>query len=158
MHIDILGTPYNIKFCTDKEYPKLESRGADGLCEQYSKEIIIRTGYEDDPDCFSNITDYREKVLRHEIFHAIFHECGLDKYSDDETLVNFLAIQYPKIKAIMDKAKDIHKEVIEGNRRVQLNVDVNVDNAELNKLADSIKTSVNKLCNESVKTVRYDNI
>ena len=121
MHIDVLGTPYNIKFNTDKEYPKLQTRDADGLCEQYSKEIIIRTGYEDDPECYNNITDYREKVLRHElfhaIFHAIFHESGLDKYSNDEDLVNFLALQYYKIESIMNKAKKLHKEVIEGSKK-----------------------------------------
>lgn len=112
MHIDILGTPYNIKFCTTKECPKLDIQDADGLCEQYSKEIIIRTGYEEDPACFNNIIDYREKVLRHELFHAIFHECGLDKYSNDEDLVNFLALQYHKIVSIMDKSKQLHNEVI----------------------------------------------
>lgn len=119
MHIDILGTPYNIKFNTDEEYPKLNSQDADGLAELYSKELIIRTGYEDDKSCYNNILDYREKVLRHEIIHAIFHESGLQNYCDDEALVNFLAIQYPKIKAIMDKAKEIHNEVIEGNRQCQ---------------------------------------
>ena len=112
MHIDILGTPYNIKFATSKEYSKFDIRDADGLAELYSKEIYIRTGYEDDPNCFNNITEYREKVLRHEILHAIFHECGLDKYSNDEDLVNFLALQYNKIVDIMNKAKDIHNEII----------------------------------------------
>lgn len=112
MHIDILGTPYNIKFQTSKENPKFDLLDANGLCELYSKEILIRTGYEDDPGCFKNITQYREKILRHELFHAIFHECGLDKYSDDEELVNFLALQYNKIVDIMEKGKELHKEVI----------------------------------------------
>lgn len=115
MYIDILGTPYNIKFNTEQEYPKLGNNN--GLCELYSKEIIIKTGYEDNPNVFNNITDYREKVLRQEIIHAIFHECGLDNYCDDEVLVNFLAIQYPKIKGIMDKAHTIHNEIIEANKR-----------------------------------------
>ena len=117
MHIDILGTPYNIKFCTSQEYPKLDTRDADGLCEQYSKEIIIRTGYEYESGCYNNILDYREKVLRHELFHAIFHECGLDKYSNDEDLVNFLALQYGKIVNIMNKAKELHTEVTEGSKK-----------------------------------------
>ena len=113
MYIDILGTPYNIKFVTGKEYPKLDLQDADGLTELYSKEIYIRTGYEDDPGVFNNIIEYREKVLRHELFHAIFHECGLDKYSKDEDLVNFLALQYNKIVSIMNKAKEIHKEIVD---------------------------------------------
>lgn len=112
MHIDILGTPYNIKFATRKEYPKFDIAEADGLAELYSKELYIRTEYEDDLNCFNNITDYREKVLRHELFHAIFHECGLDKYSEDEELVNFLALQYHKIVDIMEKGKELHKDVI----------------------------------------------
>lgn len=111
MHIDILGVPYNIKFQTEKENPKLND--CNGLCESYSKEIIVKTGYEDDPNCFNNIIAFREKVLRHELFHAIFHECGMDKYGDDEDLVNLLAVQYEKIVSIMNKAKEIHKEVIE---------------------------------------------
>lgn len=115
MHIDILGTPYNIKFMTEKENPKLNDRN--GLAELYSKELIIKTGYEDDFNAYNNITEYREKVLRHEILHAIFHECGLDKYSNDEDLVNFLALQYNKIVDIMNKAKDIHNEVINYKER-----------------------------------------
>lgn len=117
MHIDILGTPYNIKFQTSNENVKLDTLDANGLAELYSKELIIRTGYEDDPNSFKNITEFREKVLRHEVLHAFFHECGLDCYGDDKTLVNFLALQFPKMQAIMEKAKDIHKEVIEGNKQ-----------------------------------------
>lgn len=117
MHIDILGTPYNIKFCTSREYPKFDIQNADGLAELYSKELYIRTGYEGEPQCYNNIVDYREKVLRHEVFHAIFHECGLDKYSDDEDLVNFLALQYSKIKCIIDKAEQLHKEITEESRK-----------------------------------------
>lgn len=116
MHIDILGTPYNIKFATSKEYPKFELLDANGLGELYSKEIYIRTGYEADPNCFNNITEYREKVLRHEILHAIFHECGLTNYTEDETLIEFLAVQYPKIQAIMENVHKIHNEVIEANK------------------------------------------
>lgn len=119
MHIDILGTPYNIKFQTESENPKLSTLNANGLAELYSKELIIRTGYEDDLNSFKNITKFREKVLRHEIIHAIFHESGLDCYGDDETLVNFLALQFPKMQAIMDKLKQLHKEVIEGNKQCQ---------------------------------------
>lgn len=122
MHIDILGTPYNIKFETDSENSKLSALDANGIAELYSKELIIRTGYEDDPKCFKNITDFREKVIMHEVFHAIFHECGLDCYGDDETLVNFLAVQYPKIERIMDSARKIHEEIIERNKQYPLEV------------------------------------
>ena len=112
MHIDILGTPYNIKFQTPQENPKLDTLDANGLAELYSKELIIRTGYEDNPQSFKNVTEFREKVMRHEVVHAIFHECGLDCYGDDETLVNFLALQFPKLEAVMHKVHELHTEVI----------------------------------------------
>lgn len=117
MYIDILGTPYNIKFQTPQENPKLDIADANGLAELYSKELIIRTGYEDDPNSFNNVTEFREKVMRHEVIHAFFHECGLDIYSDDETLVNFLALQFPKLEAVMHKVHELHTEVIEGNKQ-----------------------------------------
>ena len=117
MHIDILGTLYNVKFQTNDECSKLNTQDADGLAELYSKELIIRTGYENNKNCYNNITAYREKVLRHEIIHAIFHESGLQQYCDDELLVNFLAIQYPKIKEIMDVAKEMHEEIMKGSEK-----------------------------------------
>lgn len=114
MHIDILGTPYNIKFMTEKENPKLND--CTGLAELYSKELIIKTGYEDDFNAYNNITAFREKVLRHEILHAIFHECGLTNYTEDEVLIDFLAVQYPKIQAIMEDVHKIHNEIVEANK------------------------------------------
>ena len=113
MHIDILGTPYNIKFQTDEENNKLKAANADGYAELYSKELIIRTGYEDSPTAYKDIVKYREKVLRHEVIHAFFHECGLSDYTDDEKLVDFLALQFPKLVEIIKQAQDIHEEIME---------------------------------------------
>ena len=36
------------------------------------------------------------QVLRHEMVHAMFYECGLTDYMRDETLVEALACIYPK--------------------------------------------------------------
>lgn len=50
----------------------------------------------------SEATDYERalrfnEVGRHEIFHAFFDESGLEGYSEDEQLINWLAVQSPKI-------------------------------------------------------------
>lgn len=37
------------------------------------------------------------EVVRHEAIHAFFHESGLDGYSADEQLVDWLAMQFPKM-------------------------------------------------------------
>ena len=109
MKLNILGTEYKIKFQTQKENPKLTD-DVNGLAELYSKELIVKTGYENNPACYDNITAYREKVLIHECMHAIFHESGFSKYTEDEDLVEFLAQQYGKIKNVVETAKGIHKE------------------------------------------------
>ena len=87
--INILGASYGVKFRTEELFPKLKLLEADGLCELYSKDIIIRdysneqTGKE-----FDNFEEYEKKVLRHELFHALFFEAGLNNYCEDELLVN----------------------------------------------------------------------
>lgn len=93
--VDILGTQYEVITQTEKENPKLKD--ANGLCEVYSKRIILDVSSKDDEMAFENIDKFYSKVVRHEIVHAFFHEAGLDKYMDDETLVDVIAILMPKI-------------------------------------------------------------
>jgi len=51
----------------------------------------------DDDDAMDiKMKRYRE-VLRHEITHAFFSESGLDGYCIDETLVDWIAKQFPKL-------------------------------------------------------------
>ena len=98
--VNILGTEYEIVEQSEKENLKLKN--ANGLCEYYARKIIIDNGesWENDPIVFENIEEYKKKVIRHEIFHAFFGESGLRNNSDfgeNEELVDWLAIQSPKI-------------------------------------------------------------
>ena len=96
MKVNILGTPYNVIFDDKTDTDKY------GICERYSKEIFIyRKSFigEDTCKCVEKTMD---KTVRHELFHAIFHEAGLDEYCEDETLVDCLAILYPKIQQIIE--------------------------------------------------------
>lgn len=104
--VDILGTKYEIVTQKVSENPKLEN--ANGLCEYYSKKIVIRD-FEDerkDAMCFENLEEFEQKVLRHEIIHAFLAESGLRSNSDwaeNEEMVDWFAIQFPKIlKAFID--------------------------------------------------------
>jgi len=50
-----------------------------------------------------NLTD---RIFRHELVHAFFYESGLDTESDfarDEILVDFLAMQIPKLAKLFEK-------------------------------------------------------
>ena len=91
--VSILGTTYTIV-----EKPL---KDCDGYCDKTTKDIAIAVK---DDDCeLGNFEEYRKKVLRHEIIHAYHHESGLDNnfenkpYGFSETLVDWFAIQSPKI-------------------------------------------------------------
>ena len=105
MKISILGTEYEIVKTDSEHCPKLKE--ADGLCEWVAKKIIFTDSYRDEEDVLDNIDGYIHKVLRHEAFHAIFAEMGMRKYFEDEELVDMLAMQYPKIRKVMDACDGI---------------------------------------------------
>ena len=106
MIIDILGTKYKVKFQSEKENKKL--KGCNGLCEYYSKELIVENmkHLENDISAFNNIMDYQNKVLRHEVIHAFLAESGLrgnSTWAENEEMVDWLAIQFPKIQKVFEK-------------------------------------------------------
>ena len=104
MTVNILGTDYEVVIQTEEENPKLSD--ANGLCELYSHKIVIRDieKIKEEPNCFENIEDYQKKVVRHEVIHAFFAESGLrgnSDYAENEELVDWIAIQIPKIVKVM---------------------------------------------------------
>lgn len=98
---NILGTTYTIKELSVSEDPMLES--CDGYCDKTSKKIVVSKKA---ADC--NLDDfecYKRKVMRHEIIHAFLFESGLHENfthsaGHDETYVDWIAAQYPKIAAV----------------------------------------------------------
>lgn len=103
--VNILGTKYSIMFKNIKDDKYLKE--SDGYIDKTSKKIVI-CNKEDD-----NELDYFEvhqrKVLRHEIVHAFFFESGLAEnienlhYGVSETMVDWIAIQFPKIYKIFEQ-------------------------------------------------------
>lgn len=95
--VNILGTEYEILNQTIAENPKLKD--ANGLCEFFTKQIIIDVA-EPDPNTFDNLAAFNRKVYRHEIIHAFLGESGLREYMSDEVLVDWMAVQFPKIAKV----------------------------------------------------------
>lgn len=97
LKISILGTEYDIDKRRVEDDILLESR--DGYCDNTTKSIItciLR------PELGSSVDVESEtkRLLRHEIIHAFMYESGLDensKWGTDEELVDWIAIQFPKI-------------------------------------------------------------
>lgn len=106
MIVNILGTEYQILVQNKKENPKLED--ANGLCEHYSKKIILDdlVDAREDVMCVEKVEEFEKKVLRHEIIHAFLGESGLrasSEWAENEEMVDFFAIQFPKILKVFEK-------------------------------------------------------
>lgn len=109
MVVDILGTNYTIK-----QDDSLIDSMADGLCKSYSKEITHRGAKDmlckDDPIEVKNVRF--SEVLRYELIHAFFCEAGLNNYSNDEILVDWIAKQFPKMLKAMESCGALTREEI----------------------------------------------
>lgn len=104
MIVNILGTDYKIKHLSEKEYEKLKILEANGLAELYSKELIIESNMDDGSGtAYANLSEFENKVIRHEIIHAFFHESGLVDYCKDEKLVDWMALQVPKMLKVFQE-------------------------------------------------------
>lgn len=97
MKVNILGTEYTVH-----EDNELEKLGLDGCCKKYDKEISIRSieNMLEDGDCYESKLERHCEVMRHEIVHAFFSESGLDDFSNNEQLVDWIAMQFPKMEKV----------------------------------------------------------
>lgn len=96
MKIDVLGTPYEI--IVDKS-DYLQGINADGVDKNYSKTILVRDldDYLDSDATTDEKEARRKETLRHEITHAFFSESGFRGYYNDEILIDWLSVQFPKM-------------------------------------------------------------
>ena len=98
MKINILGTEYDFETTSAKEDVRL--CGNDGYTDFYEKAIRVENDYNtNDPSIVKDLGEYQAKVARHELVHAFFFESGLRDWAEDENLVDWLAIQFPKMLA-----------------------------------------------------------
>jgi hypothetical protein len=113
MNINVLGTEYELIRGKEADYPKLKNFG--GYTETQTKKIIIKAEFDHDIMNLEGIdTLYVSKIMRHEITHAFLFESGLDCNSEwgrDETLIDWIAIQIPKICGVMAKAECLQSAV-----------------------------------------------
>lgn len=92
---NVLGTDYTVKIISNDErddFPDM-SEDMDGYCNHYTKEIVVVR----EDDDMQGYDEYVNQVVRHELVHAYLYESGLHEYSTDETLVDWMAIQVPKM-------------------------------------------------------------
>lgn len=102
MTVNVLGVKYDIKESNKLDDYNLESN--DGYCDHSTKSIVIDT-FQESPDSMKDLESYRKQVIRHELIHAFLYESGLDacSWARDEQIVDWIAIQFPKLKEIFEK-------------------------------------------------------
>ena len=102
--IKILGTEYEIVQKDRSEDPLLEER--EGYCDNSVKKIVI-CNIKKERGSKEDLKTVKRKILRHEIIHAFFFESGLDvnsEWGSDETLVDWIALQFPKMEKVFKAA------------------------------------------------------
>lgn len=101
---NILGEKYTINLNTPREI----LTDCDGSCSRYDKLIsmVDRNEIFDGSGTEKGRRKRYAEGLRHEIIHAFFEESGLDNYSEDEELVQWLAIQFPKLIKVFEDVDD----------------------------------------------------
>jgi len=100
--INILGTDYDLAGATYDNDKLLADR--DGYVDKLNKHIRYETKIE---DAIANPEIYTKAVIRHELVHAFFYESRLDGYCRDEALVDWIALQLPKILKVCQQAEVI---------------------------------------------------
>lgn len=112
--VDILGTKYFIYYLGYDEDPRFKVNGWQAFVGTTSKMIavgILRTFPEMRAVDDDTLKEVEKKNLRHEIIHAFLNESGLDAnthaprcpWTQNEEMVDWFAIQMPKIYAVFEK-------------------------------------------------------
>lgn len=102
--INVLGTNVKIVFRKEAEDPKLEELM--GYYDSSVSMIVVKIP-EGDKFSLANLENCQMKTLRHEIIHAFLYESGMDWnasgtdcWATNEEMVDWFAIQAPKIYKI----------------------------------------------------------
>ena len=106
--VNVLGTDYSVIFANEQEEPRL--CGIDGFCDDSTKEIYVddMSKAAKSPDSKKDLESYRNKVVRHELTHAMLSESGLQSESAwaiNEEMVDWIAIQGQKLMEVWSAAK-----------------------------------------------------
>lgn len=103
--VDIKGEPYRVTVCD-----KVERNGelCAGVCDVEAKELLYDKGLgEHDIG----------RVIRHELIHAWFYECGLTEYYSNETLVDWIASQMSRIEETAKAVEEGYRKVVDNSSK-----------------------------------------
>ena len=111
MLLNILGTEYELIVANERDYPYMKE--CDGYTDTSVKKLYVKdfTDCQKEESSLKDLTAYAHKVAMHEIVHAFLYESGLSVNSDwatNEELIDWIAIQLPKLSKLMVDIKDVY--------------------------------------------------
>lgn len=110
MKIDILGTEYKVVQGSQTTFPELAD--VDGYIDTSTKTIVVddMKSIINEKGMKKNLEEHKKAIMRHEVIHAFLFESGLaensnasDAWAVNEEMVDWLAIQAPKIFSTFNK-------------------------------------------------------
>lgn len=112
-HTYVLGVKYDIELLDTKEMKTLGKcdNFVFGMCNFDTKTIYLNKDIKS--------IRIRRETLTHELVHAFFYESGLDEecdYAKNEELIDWIAIQLPKIMISLDTTKIFEDELKKENK------------------------------------------
>ena len=100
MKINILGSEWDVEYRNADIDPILQGGNGGYTDPSINLIAISNKGKDDDVVDFGKI---QKRYLRHEIIHAFLYESGMgpnfehSQYGHEETMIDWIAIQFPKI-------------------------------------------------------------
>lgn len=104
MRVDVLGTKYTVIEKACKDEPMFYSNEAAGYCDPTVRQIVIRKDMPPVRNPVDNHQQIKQETIRHELMHAFFFEGGMTDWGQNEMLVEFMAVQFPKMQKAMQEA------------------------------------------------------
>ena len=101
-HVNVLGEKYRIVERNYLEDPRLIEYA--GYCDKTSRTIVISERCPPSALDVENAENSKRETIRHELAHAFFFESGMTDWGNDERLVDWIAIQFPKMLEAMKAA------------------------------------------------------
>ncbi len=114
--VSILGTDYEVQFSSAWDDELLNSNSSSGYTDYTIKLIKVCSDYAKDYMNLADLDIHTRNTIRHEIIHAFFYESGLSEICQNEEIVEWIALQMPKILLTCKVAEELYDAQKENTR------------------------------------------
>lgn len=164
MIVNVLGSDWTIEHRTEGADHGLE--GNDGYTDRSTRTVVLRKHRPDEgleTGVLQDMVDNDRNTRRHELTHAFLFESGLDDYANDETLVSWLAHQFPKMMRAFAFAGGLERGDIQASLDAEYEFALRERGEYLARTAascgmttDEVSTAFHTLCSSAKEPVLYE--